>query len=191
MAKQGVTAVVLAGGQGRRMGGQDKGWVDYEGKPMIQHILDRLIPQADEVLIIANRNQQDYASLGVPVFSDYLEGFQGPLVGIATGLEQAEYEQVVFVPCDGPFISTELIKTFLAQYKRFKKPVIVANDGIRLQPMVVMIEKQLLPNLLKSIEAGERKPDRWYASVGMDEVGFNSQSLHNFNTYEQMNVKKS
>ena len=190
MSKQGVTVVILAGGQGRRMGGQDKGWVEYEGKPMIQHILERLTPQADEVIIIANRNQPDYEALGVPVFADFLEGFQGPLVGIATGLKEAQYDLVVFVPCDGPFISPELVKAFSEQYKRFKKPVIVANDGNRLQPMVVMIEKQLLPHLLQSIEAGERKPDRWYASVGMDEVSFEPQSLHNFNTPEQINIRK-
>ena len=190
MSKQGVTVVILAGGQGRRMGGQDKGWVEYEGKPMIQHILEKLTPQADEVIIIANRNQQDYRALGVSVFSDYLEGFQGPLVGIATGLKESQYDQVVFVPCDGPFISSELVKTFVEQYQRFKKPVVVATDGKRLQPMVVMIEKQLLPKLLVAIEAGERKPDRWYADMGMDEVNFEPQSLYNFNTLEQMNISK-
>lgn len=157
---------------------------------MIQHILERLAPQADEVVIIANRNQQDYAALGVPVFSDYLEGFQGPLVGIATGLKEAQYDLVVFVPCDGPFISSELVKAFSEQYKRLKKPVVVASDGNRLQPMVVMIEKQRLPQLLVAIEAGERKPDRWYASMGMAEVSFEPQSLHNFNTLEQMNITK-
>lgn len=186
MSVKGVTAVVLAGGQGQRMGGQDKGWVLYQGKPMIQHILDRLTPQVDEVIIIANRHQEDYAALGVPVFSDYIQGFHGPLVGIATGLQHAGYDRVVFVPCDGPFISTELVNSFREQYEHLKKPVIVASDGERLQPMVAMIEKQLLPDLLASIEAGERKPDRWYAKVGMDEVSFAPSSLHNFNTLEQM-----
>lgn len=190
MVKQGVTGVILAGGQGRRMGGQDKGWVEYQGKPMIQHILDRLKDQVDEIIIIANRNQEAYAELGVPVYSDYLDGFQGPLVGIATGLKSAGYEHVVFVPCDGPFISSKLVHTFTQQYMRFKKPVVVASDGERLQPMVVMIQKNMVEPLERALAEGERKPDRWYASVGMDEVTLNPHSLHNFNTQEQMNDER-
>lgn len=186
MANQGITGVILAGGQGRRMGGQDKGWVAYQGKPMIEHIFERLSPQVDEVIIVANRNLDAYAKLGVPVVADFVEGFQGPLIGIATGLQQARFEHVVFVPCDGPFISSELVKSFIEQYERFKKSVIVASDGVRLQPMVVMLQKNLLADLQQALEAGERKPDRWYASVGMDEVILSPQSLHNFNTPEQM-----
>lgn len=187
MVKQGVTGVILAGGQGRRMGGHDKGWVEYQGKPMIQHIIDRLKDQVNEIIIIANRNQEAYAELGVLVYADYLEGFQGPLIGIATGLKYAEYDHVVFVPCDGPFISSKLVHTFTQQYLRFKKPVVVASDGQRLQPMVVMIQKNMADLLYQALADGERKPDRWYASVGMDEVVLDSHSLHNFNTQEQLN----
>ncbi|MCD8514009.1 MAG: NTP transferase domain-containing protein [Nitrincola sp.] len=86
---------------------------------MIRHILDRLTPQVDEVIIIANRHQQEYAALGVPVFSDYIQGFHGPLVGMATGLQHAGYDRVVFVPCDGPFISTELVKSFTGTIRAF------------------------------------------------------------------------
>ena len=186
MSTEGVTAVVLAGGQGQRMGGQDKGWVMYQGKPMIQHILDRLTPQVDEVIIIANRHLESYAALGVPVFPDYIQGFHGPLIGIATGLEHANFNHVVFVPCDGPFISSELVKSFKDHYERFEKPVIVASDGQRLQPVVVMLEKKLLRELLIAIEAGERRPDRWYAKVGMAEVCFTPNSLQNFNTLQQI-----
>ncbi len=191
MSHQKVTAVILAGGQGRRMGGQDKGWIEYQGKPMIQHILDRLTPQVDEVIIIANRNVERYQSLGVSVYQDYLKGFNGPLVGMATGLEHARHQHVVFVPCDGPFISRELVQIFLDQYGCLKKPVMVAYDGERLQPMVVMLEKQLLSALRQAIESGERKPDRWYATIGMGEVPFLPHTLCNFNTPEQLSDQSS
>lgn len=186
MLKQGVTGVILAGGQGQRMGGQDKGWVCYQGRPMIEQILERLQDQVDEIIIVANRNQDAYAELGVKVVADCLEGFQGPLVGIATGLEQACYQQVVFVPCDGPFISPDLVERFTAQYAMSGKPAIVASDGERIQPMVVMLQTSLLADLHEALKAGERKPDRWYARVGMDQVSFPAQSLHNFNTPEQI-----
>lgn len=184
-----VTGVILAGGQGRRMGGEDKGWVEFQGQPMIQHILERLSDQVDEIIIVANRNQSRYADLGVRVVEDLITGFQGPLVGIATGLTHASHDQVVFVPCDGPFISRELVSRFSEEYNHSGKPVIVADDGERLQPMVVMLQKQLLPALQSALQAGERKPDRWYATVGMSQVSFAAQSLHNFNTPEQMTVK--
>lgn len=189
MQNTAVTGVILAGGQGRRMGGEDKGWVDFQGRPMIQHILERLSDQVDEVIIVANRNQTRYADLGVRVVEDLISGFQGPLVGIATGLTYASHDQVVFVPCDGPFISRELVNRFSEEFSNSGKPVIVADDGERLQPMVVMLQKQLLPELQSALQAGERKPDRWYAAMGMAQVSFAADSLYNFNTHEQITPK--
>jgi len=185
-ANEKITAVVLAGGKGQRMGGEDKGWVLYQEKPLITHILERLVPQVDELIINANRNIDRYASMGYQVVKDLDEGFQGPLMGIATGLTHATGDWVVFVPCDGPFIPLDLIEKFTAEAVRSEQPILVASDGERLQPMVVMLRKTLLPELMAALAAGERKPDRWYASVGMSSVNFAPQTLHNFNRPEDI-----
>lgn len=187
-ANEKITAVVLAGGKGQRMGGEDKGWVLYQGKPLIEHILERLTPQVDELIINANRNSDRYASLGYQVYKDLDEGFQGPLMGIATGLTHAAGDWVVFVPCDGPFIPLDLITRFSAEAISSKQPIIVASDGERLQPMVVMMRRAVLPELLTALAASERKPDRWYASVGMSQVSFPPDTLHNFNRPEDINA---
>ncbi|WP_151703279.1 molybdenum cofactor guanylyltransferase MobA [Nitrincola alkalilacustris] len=186
LAKEKITAVVLAGGRGQRMGGEDKGWVLYQEKPLIEHIIERLSPQVGELIINANRNIDRYSSLGYSVFKDLDEGFQGPLMGIATGLTHATGDWVVFVPCDGPFIPLDLVARLSAEAVRSEQPIVVASDGEWLQPMVVMMRRSVLPELMKALAANERKPDRWYASVGMSEVSFPPEMLHNFNRPEDI-----
>lgn len=97
------SAVILAGGQARRMGGVDKGLQLFRNQPLFEHIYQRLQPQIADIAINANRNQQRYAQSGLPVFSDDLAGFQGPLSGILTALQRAQSNFVLFVPCDCPF----------------------------------------------------------------------------------------
>jgi molybdopterin-guanine dinucleotide biosynthesis protein A len=82
-----------------------------------------------------------------------------------------------------------LVNRFSEEFSNSGKPVIVADDGERLQPMVVMLQKQLLPELQSALQAGERKPDRWYAAMGMAQVSFAADSLYNFNTHEQITPK--
>jgi molybdopterin-guanine dinucleotide biosynthesis protein A len=95
-----VTGVILAGGQGRRMGGSDKGLVEVEGWPLIDHVIAALAPQVQQLLINANRNIEAYERYGHPVVPDELPGFQGPLAGMLAGLRNATNTYVVFVPCD-------------------------------------------------------------------------------------------
>ena len=85
--KNQITAVILAGGKGSRLGGQDKGLVNYKDKKLIQHVLDRIEPQVGDIIINANRNQDDYAKFDYPVISDELSDFQGPLAGFLTGMK--------------------------------------------------------------------------------------------------------
>jgi len=89
-----ISAVILAGGQAKRMEGADKGLQLLHGKPLFQFIYDRLHSQVETISINANRNQTIYATAGVPVFGDNLEGFHGPLSGILTALERADSDFV-------------------------------------------------------------------------------------------------
>src|SRR3954466_7439277 len=97
-----ITGVVLAGGQGRRMGGVDKGLVELQGRTMVEHVLQRLAPQVDDVLINANQNAERYASFGHRVIADVLGGFAGPLAGLQAALTHASHPRVLTVPCDSP-----------------------------------------------------------------------------------------
>ena len=81
-----ITAVILAGGLSRRMGGVDKGLQLIHGQPMVQQVLNRLQPQVGQVLINANRHLDEYKGFGVPICSDSISGYAGPLAGIQAAL---------------------------------------------------------------------------------------------------------
>lgn len=177
-----LTGLILAGGQGRRMGGMDKGLVVVAGRPMVCWAGDRLAPQVDEVLVSANRNQHHYRRLGYRVVSDGMANYQGPLAGIASGLEAARSPWLLVVPCDSPLASTELAAR-LGESCRQGAQVAVAHDGERLQPVFAMLQRSLLPSLLEYLGRGERKIDRWYAGHRMQEVDFSDcpESFLNIN----------
>ena len=103
-----ITGLVLAGGRGLRMGGTDKGLQVLAGKPLALHALERLRPQVGALLVNANRNTAAYATFGVPVCPDTVEGFAGPLAGFLAGLVHCRTPWLLTVPCDSPRSPTDL-----------------------------------------------------------------------------------
>ena len=162
-AKQNITAVILAGGRAQRMGGQDKGLLDLQGKPLIEHIIKVLRPQVDNIIINANRNQDRYAQYGYPVVSDIIGEYFGPLVGMASGMQNAQTEYVLTVPCDSPLLPENLVSTLYNSLQKDQAELSVAHDGERMQPVFALLRCDLLPHLLRYLEAGGRKIDTWYA----------------------------
>jgi len=168
-----VSAVILAGGRATRMGGEDKGWVKLAGRPLIDHVLDRLRPQVDEVLINANRSQDSYQALAT-VISDNNPDYLGPLAGMQAGLAAARHDWVLFVPCDGPALPHDLMSRFRAALTPDTE-LVVAHDGDWLQPVVALLHKSLLPSLTLALAEGERKIDIWFARHRMAVVNFADQ----------------
>ena len=168
-----VSAVILAGGRATRMGGEDKGWVALAGRPLIDHVLERLRPQVDEVLINANRSQTRYQALA-PVISDDNNDYLGPLAGMQAGLAAAHHDWVLFVPCDGPALPHDLMSRFRAALTPDTE-LVVAHDGDWLQPVVTLLHKSLLPSLTLALAEGERKIDIWFARHRMAVVNFADQ----------------
>lgn len=168
-----VSAVILAGGRATRMGGEDKGWVALAGRPLIDHVLERLRPQVDEVLINANRSQTRYQALA-PVISDDNNDYLGPLAGMQAGLAAARHDWVLFVPCDGPALPHDLMSRLRAALTPDTE-LVVAHDGDWLQPVVALLHKSLLPSLTHALAEGERKIDIWFARHRMAVVSFAEQ----------------
>ena len=163
-AKATVTGLILAGGQARRMGGIDKGLVELQGRPMIAHTVERLSAQVDQLLINANRNLECYQTIAqCPVVRDDLNGFEGPLAGMAAGLKHAQTDFVLTVPRDSPLIASDLAKRLEDARAGRDSLRSVAHDGERLQPVFALLSTGLLPSLLEFLARGERKIDRWYA----------------------------
>ena len=122
-----VTGIVLAGGQGSRMGGVDKGLQPFRGRPMVAHAIERLEPQVDELLINANRNTDDYGRFGHRVIADEIAGFAGPLAGFERGLTHAAGALVATVPCDSPFLPRDLVARLHAALEGAKAELAVVE----------------------------------------------------------------
>jgi molybdopterin-guanine dinucleotide biosynthesis protein A len=149
-----VTGLILAGGQGLRMGGQDKGLVDYKDKPLVDWVIERLLPQVDELLISANRNLDEYSNRGYRVVTDSLPDFQGPLAGMLAGLQLARHEWMLSVPCDVPHLPRNLVM-HLAEHAAGREAVF-ARDAERDHPAILLLNKACLPKLMDYLEKGER-----------------------------------
>lgn len=176
-----ITGVILAGGQGSRMGGVDKGLLEVNGQVVIEQILQVLKPQVANILINANRNIERYQSYGYPVIQDELLGFQGPLAGIAVALQKASTEYVLILPCDSPTLAPDIAQHLLQTLQNEAAEIAVAHDGERLQPIHAVISRHLLPSLLEFLEQGERKVDLWYAKHKMAVADFSNCRTMFFN----------
>jgi molybdenum cofactor guanylyltransferase len=179
-----ITAVILAGGQGRRMGGQDKGLIEFNGKTLVSILIDRLASQSIDIVINANRNQERYLSLGYPVIKDQLEDYQGPLAGFASAMSAVTTDYIVTLPCDSPLLVDDYIARFIASHEDTDASIIVADDGDRLQPVHALIKVDLLPSLQQFLESGDRKIDRWYAQHDFRRADFSdcADMFRNINT---------
>ena len=181
-----VTAVILAGGMGRRMGGQDKGQIKLNDQPLIEYVIEAIRPQVATILINANRHHDFYAQYGYPVLSDRLQDYQGPLAGFSTGMHAATTSYIVTVPCDGPLLAPDLVERLITALQDKNAELAVAHDGHRLQPVYALIPVSLLTSLDAFLVSGERKIDRWYAQHVMAMADFSdaAQTFLNVNTPE-------
>ena len=182
----GISGIVLAGGLGRRMGGVDKGLQPLRGKAMVEHVLARLAPQVDEIVINANQNLERYSAFGHRVVSDRIGGFAGPLAGLHAGLEVISRPLAVTVPCDSPFLPADLVAR-LRQHLG-GNDLAVAKTGEQPHPVFALVKRSVKGNLEAFLAAGGRKIDAWYASLKVVEVSFDdeAEAFRNINTLEEL-----
>jgi molybdopterin-guanine dinucleotide biosynthesis protein A len=183
-----ITGVILAGGQGSRMGGVDKGLQAFRGRPMVAHVIERLSPQVDELLVNANRNLDQYAAFGHRVIADEIEGFAGPLAGFERGLAHASGALVVTVPCDSPFLPHDLVARLAAALESRQAEVAVAKTGDQAHPVFCLMRREVHAGLTGFLATGQRKIDKWYASLAVAEVSFDDEpdAFLNINTREEL-----
>lgn len=183
-----ITGLILAGGRGSRMGSVDKGLQLFRGKPMIGHVLDRFAPQVDEVLINANRNHPDYAAFGHRVIADAIDGFAGPLAGLHTGMANAAHPLIVTAPCDSPFLPVDLVPRLLAGMHQAGADLAVAKTFDQPHPVFCLTRTDLAAHLHEFLASGQRKIDKWYASLKVVEVPFDDEeaAFSNINTLDEL-----
>lgn len=183
-----VTGVILAGGQGRRMGGVDKGLKRLRDRPMVQWVIERFAPQVSELLINANQNVEAYGAFGYRVIPDEIAGFAGPLAGLHRGLSAASHDWVVTCPCDSPFLPRDLVARLYRAASDADAELAVARTGDQPHPVFALCRRSVLPGLTRFLESGGRKIDAWYAALRVVEVRFDDQSaaFSNINTADEL-----
>jgi molybdopterin-guanine dinucleotide biosynthesis protein A len=188
IANADVTGVVLAGGQGRRMGGVDKGLLELRGRPLAAQVVERLAPQVAMLLINANQNLERYREFGCPVVPDEVPDFAGPLAGLHAALSAAETPLVVTAPCDSPFLPADLVSRLLAALTATGADLAVARTFDQAHPVFCLCRREVLPHLTEFLAGGGRKIDRWYATLKVVEVAFDDEAdaFENINTPDDL-----
>ena len=183
-----VTGLILAGGQGRRMGGVDKGLQNFRGKRLVDHVYERLAPQVGGIIINANQNHDAYKSFGVRVVSDAIGNFAGPLAGLHAGLSVSRRPYLASVPCDSPFLPEDLVARLYAGLDGSGADIAVAKTGDQPHPGFCLARRSVLEHVTDFLKGGGRKIDAWYATLLVSEVAFDDEAaaFSNINTSDEL-----
>jgi molybdenum cofactor guanylyltransferase len=186
-----VTGLILAGGRGSRMGHVDNGLQLLRGEAMAQHVLRRLAPQVSMVAINANQNLESYAAFGAPVWPDDLEGFEGPLAGLETGMRRCATPLLATAPCDSPFVPLDLVIRLQQALHAGGADLALAEteeDGrVQPQPVFALVKTAALPHLSAYLAGGGRRMDGWYDRIKVVRVRFDDASaFRNINTLHEL-----
>ena len=202
IAAKDITALILAGGRGSRMGGVDKGLQTFNGMPLALHTLTRLQSGCGvgSIMINANRNLATYQSFGVPVWPDGLADYAGPLAGFLTGLAHCETPYLLTVPCDTPLLPLDLASRLAAALDiadaelamaAAPEPGLDGQPPLRVQPVFCLLRAALRPSLAQFTQLGGRKVDAWTARhrtavAAFNQTGDHPQAFFNANTLAQL-----
>ena len=191
-----MTGLILAGGRGSRMGHVDKGLQHFRGTSMAAHVIERLGPQVGAIAVNANQNLDQYAAFGVPVWPDDLQGFEGPMAGLETGLRRCTTDYLVTAPCDSPFLPGDLVERLSAALEENGADLALAeteepddSGEMRVQPHPVfaLVKKSALPHLANFLATGGRRMDGWYGAIKVVRVRFDDASaFRNINTLREL-----
>ncbi len=190
MRAENVTAVVLAGGLARRMGGVDKGLVLFEGRPLVMAAVERLAPQCARVLVSANRNLARYEALGLETIPDRISGFGGPLAGWEAACAATRTEFLVSAPCDSPRVPRNLVQKLLAALAAHPKaraaaPIVAGKK----EPVFALFRRELASQMKEALESGEHRVGLWLTSMGCLWVPFDeadAAAFDNYNTIDEL-----
>lgn len=181
-----VTGVILAGGRGSRMGGEDKGLMMLNGLPLYQHVLQRLQPQVSTICISANRNITRYQQSGFPVISDTVTDFAGPLAGMLAALRTIPSQWAMFVSCDTPFIPPTLVAG-LWENRGTADAVWVRSAG-RDHPTLALVNRRIADRLEIFLNRGDRKLMLFMRQITSNPVIFDDDNANfiNINTPDDL-----
>ncbi len=193
-----LSAIILAGGAGRRMGGLDKGLVHYQGKPLVQWVKESLPASVKQVIISCNRHADDYSQFGQTIAdlsSEFTYG--GALSGIAAGLGLCQHNWVIIAPCDLIFYPTDFahaawtaLTTHVQQHPQAAK-IAVAHDGERRQNLCLLIHKEEINSLTQALQ-NSRAVHHWLdARQALNIPWADAHAFLNINEPAQLNALRN
>lgn len=184
------SVLLLAGGRGQRMSGQDKGLIEWLGEPLIAHLQRKVRPLTDDLIISCNRNRERYAGFADELVMDDEGDFPGPLAGIRAGLKAARHTHLLVLPCDVPRIDTALLEAMLTTADLQREKPLMLRHGEHWEPLLCVIPVALLPAFEAAWNAGERSPGRVMRSLGAVALQCpdNDPRLANLNTPELLHL---
>ncbi len=179
-----VAGVLLAGGLSRRMGGGDKTLRLLHGRTILGHVIDRIRPQVATLALNANGDPARFAEYGLPVISDSIGGFAGPLAGVLAGLDWATEAAagcgwLLSAPTDAPFLPEDLVARLLSGAGK-EAEVAVAASGGRSHPVAALWAVSLRTPLRRALEGGTRKVEDFTKHHRVAMVEFASEPLDPF-----------
>ena len=182
------SAIILAGGQGRRMGGADKGLMQWQNKPLIQHIIDRLAPQVDEIIISCNRNIEQYKAFGYECIKDSTDDFLGPLAGIASCIASSRCDSVLLCPCDTPLIPLNLLYQLERTMQQSGANAVIARDYHNQHYSHALLTTEFANTAGGQLSAKTKSLRSWYETTHWQCADFadKTKAFTNINTLEQL-----
>jgi molybdopterin-guanine dinucleotide biosynthesis protein A len=181
-----VVGLLLAGGLSRRMGGGDKSLRLLGGRPLLQHVIDRLQPQVDALVLNANGDPARFTRFDLPVVPDSIPDFAGPLAGVLAGLDWAaanlpDCPFVVSVATDAPFLPEDLVNRLAEGMRTAGAELACAASAGQPHPVIGLWPVRLRDQLRDALMVeGVRKVDRWTARYHIAMVPFSDRPMDPF-----------
>jgi len=192
IARADITGLILCGGAGSRIDGRDKPLENLAGAPLVEHVRQRLLPQVAHIVISCNRNAPVYARWGDTIVADDMPEC-GPLAGIAAGLARIETDYLFACPGDAPFLSTTLVERLAGALDHDATDIVLPHDGVRRQPLFLLIRRSLTTTLRRYLDAGGRAVHTFIDQqrhVVVD-AAFEAESFVNINTPAELDAATS
>ncbi|MCY1268068.1 Molybdenum cofactor guanylyltransferase [compost metagenome] len=180
------SVLILAGGRGQRMGGQDKGLLEWRGRPLVSHLHDLVRPLTDDLIISCNRNAERYAAFADRLVSDDSADFPGPLAGIRAGLAAARHPWLLVLPCDAPRLDRALLDSLRRSALAAPDRVQMLRTGAQWEPLFCLLPRAIAPHVEEAWQRGERSPRHVFLRFGVQPVdcAADDPRLANLNTPE-------
>lgn len=182
------SVLVLAGGRGARMGGRDKGLVEWQGEPLVARACRAARAHTDDLILSCNRNAERYARWADRLVGDREADFPGPLAGVRAGLAVARHPALLVLPCDAPLVDDDLVEALRRRAAEHPGVPVMVRHGTQWEPLFCLLPVALADALEAAWNVGERSLRRILLAQGAVALPLaeDDPRLANLNTPERL-----